>query len=837
MLVAAVLAAATPAAAHPWHRHRAVEKRSEADEPTADAPARVPFRLAATQKSAAAPVAIEDAFAPFVERGDIKTRRDDRWLFVESTGMPDHPLMVGIRNWQQQVPLPQQYVGGNAWQIPLHPVPAAKPRTTKDRFLRGAIAVAVNGIPIFNPLNNRGEDALAIGELDDHGGHCGRADDYHYHVAPVHLEKVVGRGKPIAYALDGYPIYGFTEPDGSPVKDLDWMGGHEDAAGSYHYHATKAYPYLNGGFRGEVTERDGQVDPQPRAEPLRPALPPLRGATIVGFEAGAAGSRTLTYEVAGRQGTVAYRVKDDGSATFTFTDPQGRTTTETYEPRQGGPGRPTGRGPGGRPPGDDRPPPPPRAGRPPRSAAAATPQTTAAVSAEAPRPPNVVFILLDDMGWRDVGFMGNTFVETPHLDRLAKQGLVFSQAYASAPNCAPTRACLMSGQVTPRHGIYTVVDPRQLPGSPWHELLAADSRSELATEIVTLPEALKTRGYATAFLGMWNLGRGRTGPISPGGQGFDTVVFPENLGFAKDAYVDADGNQLSDRLTDEALAFIERQRGEPFFVYLADHAIHAPYDPEPELRAKYGRKAAAAADRRNDPAQAATIEAVDRNVGRIIERLAKLGLAGDTLLIFTSDNGGTSQHTPPLKGGKGELYEGGIRVPLLMAGAGVAASGRTCDVPVASVDVYPTLLELAGAKPPVDQTLDGTSLVSLLRGATTLPRDRLFWHFPCYVGRATPSSAIRDGGWKLVEFFEDGGRVELYDLANDPAEQRDLSRSMPDRTAALAEALHEWQRQTSAVIPATANPAYDPQADRPRGGARGDGGGGRGRGGRGPSRT
>ena len=458
-----------------------------------------------------------------------------------------------------------------------------------------------------------------------------------------------------------------------------------------------------------------------------------------------------------------------------------------------------------------------------------------AAAAEAGRPPNVVVILMDDMGWRDVGFMGNAFVDTPHLDRLAKRGLVFTQAYASAPNCAPTRACLMSGQTTPRHGIYTVVDPRQPPGSPWHKLQAAESRSELATEIVTLPEALKASGYATAFLGMWNLGRGRTGPVAPGGQGFDTVVFPESLGFAKDAYFDADGNQLSDRLTDEALAFIERQRGGPFFVYLADHAIHAPYDPEPELRAKYERKAAAGGDRRDDPAQAATIEAVDRNVGRIVERLASLGLAADTLLIFTSDNGGVSQSTPPLKGGKGELSEGGIRVPLVVAGAGVAKPGTTCDVPVASVDFYPTLLDLAGAKPPAGQTLDGASLVPLLRGAETLPREHLFWHFPCYVGRATPSSAIREGNWKLIEFFEDGGRLQLYDLANDPTEQRDLSRAMPDRTAALAQTLHDWQRRTAAAIPAGANPAYEPQADRPRGGAGGgsSGRGGRGRGGRG----
>ena len=448
-----------------------------------------------------------------------------------------------------------------------------------------------------------------------------------------------------------------------------------------------------------------------------------------------------------------------------------------------------------------------------------------AASAEAAaRPPNVVLILMDDMGWRDVGFMGNAFVETPHLDRLANRGLVFTQAYASAPNCAPTRACLMSGQLTPRHGIYTVVDPRQPPGSAWHKLRAADSHSELATEVITLPEALQSRGYATAFFGMWNLGRGRTGPVTPGGQGFDTVVFPENLGFAKDAYVDGDGNQLSDRLTDAALDFVERQKAGPFFFYLADHAIHAPYDPEPDLLAKYERKAAVMDDSRNDPAQAATIEAVDRNVGRIVERLARLGLIDDTLVIFTSDNGGTARFTPPLKGGKGELAEGGIRVPLVVVGPAVAKPGATCDVPVASIDVYPTLVELADARPPAGQLLDGVSLVPLLRGRPDLERRDLFWHFPCYVGRATPSSAIRAGRYKLVEFFEDGGRVELYDLVADPGERRDLAATQPDIARELAARLRTWQRDTSAALPAGPNPAYDPARDRPRGGGRRDAG-------------
>lgn len=444
----------------------------------------------------------------------------------------------------------------------------------------------------------------------------------------------------------------------------------------------------------------------------------------------------------------------------------------------------------------------------------------AVVAAAPPRRPNFVVILMDDMGWRDLGCMGNTFVETPNIDRLARAGVVFTQAYASAPNCAPTRACLMSGQWPPRHGIYTVVDPRQPPGSPWHKLLAAESGSELATEVVTLPEALRAEGYATAFLGMWNLGRGRSGPRTPGGQGFGTVVFPETVGFGKDAYFDDAGGYLSDRLADKTLAFIEANRDRPFFVYLADHAVHAPYDPKPDLLAKYTRKAAAAADRRDDPAYAATIEAVDENVGRIVAGLERLGLTDDTYVIFTSDNGGTQRYTPPLRGSKGQLYEGGIRVPLVVAGPGVVRRGSTSDVPVASIDLYPTLLDLAGAAAPAGQTLDGISWAAVPRGEPAPARERLFWHFPCYVGKAPPSSAIREGDYKLIEFFEDGGRTELYDLSTDPGESRDLAGSQPEKARALVATLRSWQRETKAALPAGPNPAYDPAADRPRGGRR-----------------
>lgn len=436
----------------------------------------------------------------------------------------------------------------------------------------------------------------------------------------------------------------------------------------------------------------------------------------------------------------------------------------------------------------------------------------------APRQPNFVFILMDDMGWRDVGFMGHGFVETPNIDQLAKQGLVFTQSYSAAPNCAPTRACLMSGQYTPRHGIYTVVDPRQPPGSPWHKLLAAESKSDLDPNIATIAEALQRGGYATAFFGMWNLGRGRSGPVTPGGQGFQKVVFPENLGFAKDAYFNDSGEYLSDRLTDEVLKFMEQNRKQPFFVYLPDHAVHAPFNPKPDLLKKYERKAAGGNDRRSDPAYAATIEAVDQNVGRIVETLAKLKLSEETVIVFTSDNGGTDRYTAPLKGSKGQLYEGGIRVPLVVSWAGLKQPGATCDVPVSTVDWYPTLLELAGVDAPKRTPLDGVSLVPIFKGDTKPERDRLFWHFPCYVGKATPSSAIREGDFKLIEFFESGGHVELYNLRDDPGEARDLAATMPEKAAALHETLKRWQADTEAALPRGENPTFDPGAERPRGG-------------------
>ncbi|MBL9187011.1 MAG: YHYH protein [Opitutaceae bacterium] len=269
----------------------------------------------------------------------VRVRTEGDVLLIESNGLPAHGMMVGITAWQQQVPLPQPYTGDNAWRIPLHPRPSSNPVSIKDRFLRGAIALAANGVPIFNPQNNRGEISAEIGELDQWGGHCGRADDYHYHAAPLHLQAVLGERLPIAYALDGYAIYGLNEPDGSAPQGLDAFNGHETPALGYHYHASLKYPYVNGGFRGVVVERDGQVDPQPRAQGVRPALTGLRGAKITAFEGtpGATPSK-LTYTVNGNPASISYTAEAGRAWKFHFVAADGTVRDETYRAGGGGKG-------------------------------------------------------------------------------------------------------------------------------------------------------------------------------------------------------------------------------------------------------------------------------------------------------------------------------------------------------------------------------------------------------------------------------------------------------------------------------------------------------------------
>lgn len=263
----------------------------------------------------------------------LKFRWTENHLFIESNGLPDHPMMIGITNWQQQVPLPQAYTGKNAWRIPLKPKLAEKPISARNALYRGAIALAVNGVPIFNALNNRGEDAFLIGELDEYGGHCGKGDDYHYHIAPLHLEKAVGKGNPIAYALDGYALYGLTD------EKLDEFNGRVDEDGKYRYHSTKTYPYINGGMRGVVEVRGDQVDPQPHAGPIRPEGRPLKGAKISDFTVDAEKTNfSLKYEVKGETRKINYKVNPNGTFIFTYIDGAGREQTETYE-RNGSEGK------------------------------------------------------------------------------------------------------------------------------------------------------------------------------------------------------------------------------------------------------------------------------------------------------------------------------------------------------------------------------------------------------------------------------------------------------------------------------------------------------------------
>lgn len=271
---------------------------------------------------------LADACTAFMD--NTTTRCEDDTLYVESNGLPTtHNMMVGIVAWQQQFPLPQPYTGDNAWQIPLTPALSDKPISGASELFRGAIALAVNGVPIFNALNNRGVDAYLAGELDQWGGHVGRGDDYHYHTAPTHLQSVVGVDQPIAYGLDGFPIYGLTEPDGSAVVDLDEYNGHVDDNGNYHYHATETYPYINGGMRGVVTYENGQVEPQPSARPVRPAGEPLRGAVITEFSQTGVDAYSLKYTLNNETYTVLYAIEDD-LYTFEFVDPSGNSTVETY---------------------------------------------------------------------------------------------------------------------------------------------------------------------------------------------------------------------------------------------------------------------------------------------------------------------------------------------------------------------------------------------------------------------------------------------------------------------------------------------------------------------------
>jgi arylsulfatase A-like enzyme len=445
--------------------------------------------------------------------------------------------------------------------------------------------------------------------------------------------------------------------------------------------------------------------------------------------------------------------------------------------------------------------------------------------------PNIVLIVIDDLGWRDVGFMGSRYYETPNIDRLADGGVAFSAAYANAPNCAPSRASLLAGLYPPRHGIYTVGDPERGEANR-RALIPSPNRTALDTSLVTIAEALRARGYATAHVGKWHLGG--VGSL-PTDHGFELNVAGDQRGHPPGyfypykrwenqlQYLPGEGEPgeyLSDRLTDEAVGFIEQQREQPFFLHLAHYAVHTPLQAKQRLVDKYAGKPGT--PEHSDPVYAAMIESVDESVGRIVDKLAELGLAERTLVVFFSDNGGFGPVTSmaPLRGSKGMLYEGGLRVPLVAYWPGTIAPGRTIDAPVIGTDLYPTFLEIARARPQGEER-DGLSLLPLLTEDGRLPSRPRFWHFPAYLEadpntsgpfRTTPAAAVRMDDYKLLEFFETG-TLELYDLRADIGEQRNLVDSLPEVASRLHDAMLAWRAAVGAVVPREANPAYQPVSE------------------------
>jgi arylsulfatase A-like enzyme len=463
-----------------------------------------------------------------------------------------------------------------------------------------------------------------------------------------------------------------------------------------------------------------------------------------------------------------------------------------------------------------------------------------AMAWSAEKPMNVVFFLVDDMGQRDIGAYGSTFYETPHLDRLAKEGARFSDAYAACPVCSPTRASILTGQWPQRMGVTDYIGAVKEPAL-WNrntKLLPAPYADRLALGTPTMASLLKQAGYATCFAGKWHLG--------PEGN------WPENFGFDKNFGGIAGGGpsgknphfspyknprlsdgppgeHLSDRLADETVRFIEANKAGPFFAYFSFYDVHTPLNARKDLVEKYQnkRKALGLTDKwgreetrdvrlsQDHAIYAAMVESVDLAVGKVLEKLDELNLRDNTLVIFTSDNGGlsTSEGWPtsnmPLRAGKGWMYEGGIREPLLVRWPGVSKPGTVIGNPVSSPDFLPTLLDVAKMKTPASVPQDGISLRDLLRKDNGAERS-LFWHYPHYGNQGgAPSAAVRKGPWKLIFWYEEE-RVELFDLSKDLGETKNLATEQAQRAGQMLAELKQWQQKVGAKFP-TQNPKYNPQ--------------------------
>ena len=449
---------------------------------------------------------------------------------------------------------------------------------------------------------------------------------------------------------------------------------------------------------------------------------------------------------------------------------------------------------------------------------------------------NFILINIDDLGWRDLTCYGSRYYETPNIDRLAAQGVRFTDAYASCAVCSPTRASIMTGRYPARIGVTDWIhhldkrgeeaykegkNPTAYVGGKRRKLLCPPNPYWMELDEVTIAEVLKTAGYATCHIGKWHLGYE---PWFPDKQGFDINIGGGEIG-QPPTYFDPyylneqrpsipalssrrQGEYLTDRESDETVRFLKEHRDKPFFLHMCHYAVHTPLQAREELVSKYENKGKT---NQTNATYAAMIESVDRAVGRMLSTLDEIGLAGRTMVIFTSDNGGLQDYATdndPLRAGKGYPYEGGIRVPLIVRWPGVIESGRVCEVPVSSVDHFPTLVELAGARLLSDRVIDGESLVPVLKGTGSLRREAIFWHFPHYRGEVIPYSIIRKKGWKLIKRYE-GRTFELFNLKEDLSEKNDLSGKRPEKVKELDAELSAWLKDTQAKLPRE-NPDYEP---------------------------
>jgi len=460
--------------------------------------------------------------------------------------------------------------------------------------------------------------------------------------------------------------------------------------------------------------------------------------------------------------------------------------------------------------------------------------------------PNIVFILADDLGWNDLGGVaGSTFYESPHIDRIATEGMHFTQAYASCQVCSPSRASIMTGKYPPRTGVTDYLGAKF--GEAWRDLgrhdkmLPAENGEGLRPDEITFVEVLRRAGYRTLHAGKWHLGEHED--LYPEAFGFEVNKGGWRVGGPVGGYFapwenprlesGPDGECLPLRLGRESVDFIKAHKDEPFFVYLSFYSVHGPIQTTKERWEKYRQKAVGQGmpdkrfifDRKlpvrqvqDCPVYAGLIEMMDDAVGMVLEALDEHGLADNTIVCFTSDNGGVSAGDSfsssmlPLRGGKGRQWEGGIREPLYVRFPGRVESGSSCDVPVSGIDFYPTLLELAGLDVPDEQVMDGKSMVPLLRGETDpgMTERDLFWHYPHYGNQGgDPSSIIRRGPWKLIHYHEDG-HDELYNLEEDIGEQDDVSAANIELAASLRRRLDEWLKEVDAKFPVP-DPDYDPE--------------------------